>query len=145
MTSNSIINIVLLSWLVAQALKVLIILIETRKIDFSRFIGAGGMPSAHAATVVSLTTAIARTNGIDSPMFAVAFTVALVVMYDAAGVRLAAGKQARVLNKIIENWDKNKPDLFGEELKELIGHTPFQVIVGALLGFLIAMVVPVTH
>lgn len=142
LTSNSIVNVVFLAWLIAQSLKVIIILIETKKIDFSRFVGAGGMPSSHSASVVALVTMIYKSYGFDSPIFAFATTFALIVMYDAAGVRRAAGKQAKVLNKMMAGWKNKNPEFWEGELKELIGHTPLQVIVGGLLGFALAMLIP---
>ncbi|NLM36928.1 MAG: divergent PAP2 family protein [Firmicutes bacterium] len=122
-----------LAWLVAQILKGLLSLIKQKKMDFRRFVGAGGMPSSHSAFVSALATGVGLTDGWASTSFALALVFALVVMYDAAGVRLAASKQAQVLNKMVQ-------ELFGERefhhkrLKELIGHTPVEVIVGALLG-----------
>lgn len=132
-------NYVMLAWLIAQGLKVILVFIETKRIDFSRLMGSGGMPSSHSASTAALVTAIGRECGAASPIFALAMTFALVVMYDAAGVRLAAGKQAKVLNKIVDHWEEKPPELLNEELKELIGHTPFQVFAGAILGFLIVI------
>ncbi|HHW11649.1 MAG TPA: divergent PAP2 family protein [Firmicutes bacterium] len=122
-----------LAWLVTQVLKGLLFLIKQKKLDFRRFVGAGGMPSSHSAFVSALATGVGLTDGWASTNFALALVFALVVMYDAAGVRLAASKQAQVLNKMVQ-------ELFGERefhherLKELIGHTPVEVIVGSLLG-----------
>jgi hypothetical protein len=141
-TSNQIANVVFLAWFVAQALKVPLSLIETKKIDFSRFVGSGGMPSSHSAAVVSLVTMVGKTYGIADPIFAITLTFTLIVMYDASGVRLAAGKQAAVLNKMMDNWKNKNPEFWGGELKELIGHTPLQVIMGAALGLVIAMLMP---
>ena len=124
----------------AQSAKVIIVLLTTKKVDFRRFIEAGGMPSSHSSTVVALTTCIAKQVGVNTIEFALSFVVALVVMYDAAGVRRAAGKQAQILNKLIEDWE-NLDDKYKEvKLKELLGHTPVEVIVGASLGFAIAMI-----
>ncbi len=95
------------------------------------------MPSSHSALVTALTTGVGLRDGFDSSLFALAVVFALVVMYDAAGVRRAAGKQARVLNAIIE--DLNRRQLHPERLRELLGHTPFEVLVGALLGIIIAV------
>ena len=109
------------------------------------------MPSAHSALVCSLTVAIARTVGVSSPEFALAFLVACVVMYDAMGVRRSAGEQAKVLNKIIFTWEKSQDapdededDMFKKDLKESLGHTPLEVLGGALLGILVAMLVSLT-
>jgi len=110
-------------------------LVKNKRFNFKRIMGAGGMPSSHAAAVCALTVLIGRYEGLDSAVFGVSLIFALVVMYDAAGVRRAAGKQASVLNKIIE-----KPGLTSleiqEKLVEFLGHTPMQVIVGAIIGIL---------
>ena len=138
-TGNVIINATVLAWFIAQAIKVLLILLETKRMDFSRFVGSGGMPSSHASTMAALVTMIVRIYGFNSPFFAISFTMAMIVMYDAAGVRRAAGKQATVLNKMIENISPSDPEFWDIKLKELIGHTLFQVFIGAILGFAIAM------
>lgn len=110
---------------------------DTKKeFDIRRFVGAGGMPSSHSALVVSLATSIGEINGYDSPYFAMAAIFALIVMYDAAGVRRAAGKQAAVINEILEEIYAHKT-IPQEKLKELLGHTPIEVIAGALLGILL--------
>ncbi len=134
---NNIIWVSLLAWAIAQLLKVILTLIFNRKLDLRRFIGAGGMPSSHSALVVSLATSVGELEGYDTPIFALALIFSLIVMYDAAGVRRAAGKQAAVLNEILEQIYTNRiiPE---EKLKELIGHTPVEVIAGALLGFIIS-------
>lgn len=138
-TSNPIINVTVISWFVAQILKVILVAVIERKLDLSRFVGAGGMPSSHSATVCTLTICIGRYTGYSSVEFAMAFVFSLIIMYDAAGVRRAAGQQASVLNKMLENWH-NEEHEFGEiELKELLGHTPFQVFVGAVIGVLIGL------
>lgn len=136
---NNIIWVSLLAWFIAQLLKVIFTLIFNRKFDIRRFIGAGGMPSSHSALVVSLATSIGKLEGYDSSIFAVAITFALIVMYDAAGVRRAAGKQAAVLNDILEQI-QTKRSIPEEKLKELLGHTPIEVFAGALLGFLISQI-----
>lgn len=121
-----------MAWVTAQALKVFFDFVSTRQIDFRRLVGSGGMPSSHSALVVSLTTVIGVSEGLESAAFGLATAFALVVMYDAAGVRRATGKQARVLNRMFHH-SKGEFHL-EEELKELIGHTPVEVIAGALLG-----------
>lgn len=138
---NSIFTTSLLAWFIAQLLKVIFVLVSQKRMDFSRFIGAGGMPSSHSAFVVSLATSIGRHVGTESAIFAVALAFALVVMYDASGVRRAAGHQARILNKLVEQWGKKDPHFVEEQLKELLGHTPFEVLVGAMLGIAIAFAV----
>ena len=95
------------------------------------------MPSSHSATVCALTVCVARKLGVDSAEFAVCFVFSLIIMYDAAGVRRAAGQQASVLNKMLENWHTHNQEFTEIELKELLGHTPFQVIVGGVIGTLI--------
>lgn len=125
------------AWFIAQILKIVLTFYSTRKIDLTRLVGSGGMPSSHTAFVMALSTSIGRIFGWDAPIFAVSLCFALVVMYDAAGVRRAAGNQARILNVIIEDLAHNKP-LENERLKELIGHTPKEVVAGAVLGILVA-------
>ena len=151
MFGNYCLNVALISWLTAQVLKTIFTFISTRKLNLERMVGAGGMPSAHSALVCSLTVAIARTVGVSSPEFALSFLVACVVMYDAMGVRRSAGEQAKVLNKIIFTWEKRQEDtdqdedeMFKKDLKESLGHTPLEVLGGALLGILVAMVVSLT-
>ena len=121
-----------------QTFKVLWELATTKKFNFKRIIGAGGMPSSHTAIVVSITTMVGRSQGINSVIFAVSLIFSLVVMYDACGVRRQAGKQARILNDIV-----NTPGLttvqVREKLVEALGHTPLQVIVGAIVGFTAGM------
>ena len=98
----------IISWFAAQVLKVILVLISSKRLDFGRFIGSGGMPSSHSALVCSLTTAIGCTEGVSSGLFAVCVVFSLVVMYDAAGVRRAAGQQAKILNRLVEMWGKEK-------------------------------------
>lgn len=142
--SNYVLNVALLSWFSAQVIKTLLNLIKTKKLKMERMIGAGGMPSAHSASVCSMTIAIARSVGFQSPLFAMSFLLASIVMYDAMGVRRAAGEHAKVINMIVR---KAKNDISYTprnkgELKEFLGHTPLEVLGGALLGILIAMLVP---
>lgn len=125
-----------LAWFVAQLLKVMLVLLKERRWDVSRMIGSGGMPSSHSALVVALAVTIGKTLSFQSPEFAIAAALALVVMYDAANVRRAAGKQAELLNKIVEDLYRGK-HIDGERLKELLGHTPVEVAAGALLGIVV--------
>lgn len=136
--SNAVLGAALLAWVIAQALKVVILLVMTRRLDLTRMLGAGGMPSSHAAIVVALAMAIGFSQGFDTPLFAMASVFALVVMYDAAGVRRAAGVQARLLNRIVHELieEGKKPDY--EVLKELLGHTPVEVFAGAVVGAMVA-------
>ena len=129
----------LLTWFFIQAFKVIWDLITTKKFNFKRILGAGGMPSSHSAVVTGLATMIGKSEGINSPIFALSVVFAFVVMYDAAGIRRAAGKQAKILNKIIET-----PGLTGiqvsEKLVEVLGHTPTQVIAGAIIGIIVGFI-----
>jgi acid phosphatase family membrane protein YuiD len=136
---NKIFMTMLSAWLIAQTIKVAIGIIRERRLDFRWFAGTGGMPSSHAAGASCLATAVGLEYGFDSVHFALAAAFALVVMFDAQGVRRATGKQARILNKITEDiyW-RGKIDEM--RLRELIGHTPIEVIVGLLLGVIIAIV-----
>lgn len=127
-----------LVWFAIQTFKVIWDLVTTKKFNFKRIMGAGGMPSSHSAVVVTLAIMIGRSQGINSPIFAIALVFAFVVMYDAAGVRREAGKQAHLLNEIV-----NTPGLSNVEVRdklvEALGHTPKQVLVGALIGFVVGM------
>ena len=133
--TNKYLYIPFLVWLCIQIFKVIYDLITTKKFNFKRIMGAGGMPSSHSAVVTCLATLIGKSEGVDTPIFAVSVIFAMIVMYDAAGVRRAAGKQAHLLNKIVET-----PGLSGmevqERLVEVLGHTPLQVLVGATIGIL---------
>ena len=136
---NKYIYIPFLLWFGIQTFKVIYDLVTTHKFNFKRIMGAGGMPSSHSAVVVGLATLIGKYQGVGTPIFAVSLILAFVVMYDAAGVRRAAGKQAELLNKLIET-----PGLSGmqvsEKLVEVLGHTPLQVIVGALIGLVVGLI-----
>jgi len=128
----------LLSSFTAQLIKVIATLIRTGRFDFSRLVGTGGMPSAHSASVMTLTTMVGLSQGFDSPLFGVVAFFSLITMYDAAGVRKAAGEQARVLNVILDEIMKGHP-ISNVELKELLGHTPKEVLTGALMGIAIGV------
>lgn len=135
LTGNLILNLSILAWAAAQVIKFFVNLVVEGTRDWHYLLTGGGMPSSHSATVCACAAAVACLYGWSSPLFAIAAVLAAVVMYDAANVRRAAGEQARILNYMMENWDQLKPaDLFGRHLKELIGHTPLQVLMGALLG-----------
>ncbi len=129
----------LISWFIAQLIKVVLTLWKSKKIDFRRFIGSGGMPSSHSSFVTSLATAVGIEKGFVGSEFAIATVLALVVMYDAAGVRRAAGQQAKILNKIVEEWEQADFAKTDKRLKELLGHTPKEVFAGAILGIVIAL------
>lgn len=126
-----------ITWFLVQTLKVISDLLMHKKLNIKRLWGSGGMPSSHSAFVTSLTTVAALSKGLESLEFAICIIFSAIVMYDAAGVRRAAGKQAKVLNQIIENdGDIN----IQEKLVELLGHTPFEVLAGAIVGVLMAIV-----
>jgi uncharacterized protein len=128
-----------LAWAIAQLTKTAYELIRYRKLQLSRMVSAGGMPSSHSALVTGLATATGRVSGIESAAFAISVVLAAIVMYDAAGVRRAVSIQARILNQMIDEAFQGKP--FAEKrLRELIGHTPIQVIVGGLLGVVVALI-----
>jgi len=135
---NKILMTTLSAWIIAQTIKVTIGIISQKKFDFRWFVGTGGMPSSHAAGATCLATAIGLDHGFQSVDFALAASFALVVMFDAQGVRRAAGRQARILNKMTEDiyW---KGRINEHRLRELVGHTPTEVIMGGLLGVIIAM------
>ncbi len=129
----------LLGWFVAQVLKVILVRIKEKRFDFRRMVGSGGMPSSHSSFVTALTTAVAFEEGLASPLFAVCAVLSFVVMYDASGVRRETGRQAEILNDIIENFATDDPEMFGKRLKELIGHSPLEVAAGAVLGVAIGV------
>lgn len=128
----------LITWFLVQIFKVIRELLRDKKVNVKRIWGAGGMPSAHTACVTSFATSIGLTEGFSSPLFAFSVVFAFVVMYDAAGVRRACGKQARVLNQIIESEGKNIN--IQEKLVEFLGHTPVEVFCGALTGIVLGSV-----
>lgn len=158
--SNHIINVGFVSWCSAQLIKTILTFIQFREVRVERLFGAGGMPSSHSALVCSLTVAMAQSEGYGSPLFALTLFFAMVVMYDAMGVRRAAGEQAKVINRMMFSFkDLNKifdrlneeieeeieartqKNISGhKELKEFLGHTPLEVLGGALLGILIASI-----
>lgn len=136
---NRILDIVVVSLVVAQTLKVIFYLFKEKKLNLRKYLETGSMPSSHSASVSSLATAVGISKGVDSVCFAISLIFSLVVMYDATGVRQAVGKQAVVLNKMINNIRKKEnSELFEENMKELIGHTPLEVLAGAVLGVAIA-------
>ncbi|CCH98521.1 divergent PAP2 family protein [Microcystis aeruginosa] len=137
---NQILLVSLLACFTAQGLKALIELIRDGKVSLRYLVSSGGMPSAHSALVGALATGVGLQMGWSSAEFAIAALFAVIVMYDAAGVRQAAGKQARILNQIIDEMFQEGKEFNEERLKELIGHTPFQVLVGLSLGIGIALV-----
>ncbi len=156
---NVILVIAVISWVLAQVIKTVLDLIKTKKFSAERLTGAGGMPSAHSATVCSLAIATCRVSGLCSAEFALSMVLAMVVMYDATGVRRAAGLHAKEINRlrrVVNELDEEFMDRFDDkiddisdrgedikDLKEYLGHTPLEVLCGALLGILVAMAFPI--
>ncbi len=133
--TNYILISAVVAWLTAQIIKAVISLLGKEKFNLGNFLfGSGGMPSSHSAFVMALCTATGFTEGLGSATFAVSFGLAVIVMIDASGVRFESGEQAKILNKITRELFSGKPDEINTGLKELIGHTPFQVMMGAALG-----------
>lgn len=127
-------------WMVAQFLKTIIDMALNKSFNPERLVGSGGMPSSHSSTVCALTTAATYRYGVSSFEFAISFILAMVVMYDAMGVRRETGKQAKLLNSILlKNPLELHGDILQEKLKEYVGHTPLQVAAGAILGILLAL------
>jgi len=140
LTENYILIAAMTGWLVAQILKTLIHFYFTKTFVTERLVGSGGMPSSHSSTVCALATASAVQYGYGSFQFALSLIFAIVVMYDASGVRRQAGNQAKVLNELIALFSMTTPGMDTQrKLKEFIGHTPLQVFVGAILGVIIAL------
>lgn len=131
--TNKAIWIPLAAWFTAQFLKLLINLVRYRKLKWSYMYSPGGMPSAHSAVMAALATTLAVLYGVDSPLFAIALVVAFVVMYDAAGVRRTVGHQSTMLNRMLDELFRDNKE-FSQRLQEIIGHTKWEVFVGALLG-----------
>ena len=125
----------IIAWAAAQGIKIILTLIVDKKFDASRIVGTGGMPSSHSSFTMALSFSIGKSYGVDSPLFAIALIFSFVTMYDAQGIRRAAGKQAEILNMLI--LEHKIPDV--GELKELLGHTPLEVAAGALLGIVIGL------
>ena len=125
-------------WLAIQIMKFITDWIVNKKPNFKRLVGAGGMPSSHSAVVATLTALIGQEYGVESGIFAMSCVFSAIVMYDAAGVRRAAGKQATLLNKLVENAT-NSGIVVSEKLVEVLGHTPLQVLVGAIIGVLVGL------
>ncbi len=138
--SNKILIGSLSAWAAAQVLKTILYAAINKTFDINRLFGDGGMPSGHSATVTSMAVSCGLVYGFDTGLFAVAAIVAIVVMHDASGVRLETGKQAKIINDLLEHLkDSAIPD--EEKLKEFVGHTPLQVLCGAVLGIIVAVIV----
>lgn len=138
---NQVLNVSVAACLIAQVIKAIVDIVRNGKINIKTLFSTGGMPSAHSALVGALATGVCIQSGWESNEFAIASLFAAIVMYDAAGVRQAAGKQARILNQIIDELFQEGHTLNEERLKELLGHTPMQVVVGLALGIGIAVLV----
>ena len=140
---NKVFVITFFAWLLSCLIKGLLVCAKERRLDITRFMGPGGMPSSHSTLVTALAVSVGRVAGFGTPVFAITCALALVVMYDASGIRRAAGQQAQMINKIMEAWDTN--DLLEKEikLKELLGHTPLEVLTGAILGLAIGFLWPI--
>jgi len=137
--TNKVLIIPLCSWAIAQLLKVIVILIQKKQLDLRYLLGSGGMPSAHSALVSSLATSVALIEGLGSVAFGISAVFALIVLYDAAGVRRSVGQQSKVLNRIILELRSHRPVMeLGRDLKEFVGHTQIQVIAGVLVGIAVA-------
>ena len=138
LSENHVLWVTITSWIVAQSIKVLLGIIRQKIFDFRWFVGPGGIPSAHAAGACALATGIGLKHGFDTISFALATAFSIVVMFDAQNVRRAAGKQAGILNRMMDDiyW---KGKIQEDQLRELLGHTPVEVFFGMLLGILIAM------
>lgn len=134
--TNKYIYLPVLTWFFIQSFKLIYDLVTTKKFNFKRILSAGGMPSSHSAVTCCIAALIGREYGFDSGIFALSVIFAFVVMYDAAGIRRAAGKQAKLLNKIVETPGLTTGEM-QEKLVEVLGHTPKQVIVGAIIGLLV--------
>jgi acid phosphatase family membrane protein YuiD len=126
------------AWLIAQTIKVIVGVARERRFNFKWFIGTGGMPSSHVACVASLATSIGVMYGLDSAIFALAAVFAFIVMFDAQGVRRASGRQAKILNEILDDiyWKKKMDD---KKVMEFLGHTPVEVFAGAALGIVVSL------
>ena len=131
--ANPVIQAIFVPWFIAQIAKPIIEYIRKRKVNLRLLVSAGGMPSSHSASVCALATAVAIQEGVRSTLFAISFILAIIVMYDAAGVRRAASIQARILNQIIDELFQGHP-ISETRLRELLGHTPVEVFAGAILG-----------
>lgn len=131
------------AWFAAQLIKIIIKAVIEKKLDLSLIMSSGGMPSSHSATVCALCVAVAKLFTLSSPEFAIASVFSFIVMYDAAGVRRAAGEHAKIINRIVQDIANGNNQYMEKNLKELIGHTPLQVSMGALLGVAVGLIFPV--
>lgn len=138
---NRILDVVFIAWFVAQFYKVLVSIITEKRITLKRIFETGGMPSSHSSTMTALVTSIGLVYGTNNVEFTIAFVLAGIVMYDAAGIRRAAGKHAGLLNKLLERFNvKIGEKIYDGKLKELLGHTPFEVFIGGIVGIVVAYI-----
>ena len=128
----------LCAWFIAQALKIPLYYRVEHRWDWSRFVGSGGMPSSHTAMVIALSISVGALNGFNTALFGICFVLSTIVMYDATGVRRETGTQATVINQILKDVLINGKRISDEELKELVGHTPFEVLGGFIVGLITA-------
>ncbi|MDX2100524.1 MAG: divergent PAP2 family protein [Leptolyngbyaceae cyanobacterium bins.59] len=142
---NQVLIIAITASLVAQSIKLVVDVVKNHKLNLRILVDTGGMPSSHSALVTALATGVGQTMGWSSTEFAIACLFAAIVMYDAAGVRQAAGKQARILNQIIDEFFRENHQFNEDRLKELLGHTPVQVIAGSALGVAISCLAARTY
>ncbi len=138
--TNPVLQSAVLAWFLAQLIKLVIEIIRKRQVDWRILMSAGGMPSSHASSITSAMLGVGLFDGFDTPLFGLAFVISMIVLYDAAGVRRQAGKQAEKINKMINELLKGHP-LSQEQLQEVLGHTPFQVFMGFLLGIGVTLVI----
>ncbi|MFC1934762.1 divergent PAP2 family protein [Chloroflexota bacterium] len=137
--TNKVLILPICSWAIAQIMKVIIILLWKKRLDLRFLVSSGGMPSSHSAFVTALATSVALIDGLGSVVFGISAILALVVIYDAAGVRRSVGQQAKIINRMMRELKDRRPVAeLGHDLRELVGHTQLQVIVGGLLGIVVA-------
>ena len=141
LTTNPVIDCALLAWFLAQLIKVILEAVMTRRLNARLFVSSGGMPSSHSALAVACTAAIGKLYGMNGPYFALAVILSAVVMYDACNVRRSAGDTARLVNKLLEHMERLTAEELADSLKEVMGHTPLQVLMGALLGLGVGLLV----
>ena len=146
LTGNLTLDLAILAWFAAQVLKTLLHWVTNRNLDLRKMIGSGNMPSSHSATVCAMVVATGRYCGVSSPIFAIAAVLSIIVMYDAMGVRYETGEQAKVLNRMFTEWMDQGFEQFqlphGKKLKEMVGHTPIEVLTGAALGIVLGFAMP---
>jgi len=136
-TGSRVIDCALTAWLLAQVVKALLVLLLERRLSLSQLLSSGGMPSSHSACVTACTVAVGQSSGVGSPLFGVCVVFSLIVMYDACNVRRSAGDTARLVNQLLSRVEQLTAEDLAEDLKIIMGHTPVQVLAGALLGILV--------